>query len=143
MKTAQSILNNKGHDVWSVHPNDSVFNAIQQMADKDVGALVVIEDGRLVGILSERDYTRNVILKGKSSPITTVREIMVRHVVCARPEQKVEECMAVMTEKRVRHLPVLDKKQLVGMISLGDVVKIIIEDHEHTIEELEHYIHTA
>lgn len=143
MKTAQSILNNKGHDVWSVKPDDSVFEAIQKMADKDVGALVVIEDGRLVGILSERDYTRNIILKGKSSPKTTVREIMVTHVICARPEQKVEECMAVMTEKRVRHLPVLDKKELVGMISLGDVVKIIIEDQEHIIEELEHYIHTA
>ncbi len=143
MKTVKRILDQKGHDVLSIHPDDSVFNAIQKMADKNVGALVVIEDGKFVGILSERDYARNVILKGKSSPKTPVREIMVTHVACARPEQKIEECMVVMTEERVRHLPVLEKKQLVGIISLGDVVKSIIDDQEQTIEELEHYIHTA
>jgi CBS domain-containing protein len=140
MKTAQHILDKKGHDVWSVHPDDSVFDAIQEMANKDVGAMVVIEDDKLVGILSERDYTRNVILLGKSSPRTLVREIMVTRVVCARPEQTVEECMAVMTEKRVRHLPVLHENQLVGIVTLGDVVKSIIEDQKYTIEELYHYI---
>ncbi|MBC8240694.1 MAG: CBS domain-containing protein [Alphaproteobacteria bacterium] len=143
MKTAQYILDRKGHDVWSVHPDDSVFNAIQMMADKDVGAVVVIEDGKLAGILSERDYARNVVLKGKSSPKTKIREIMVTHVVCARLEQTAEQCMAVMTEKHVRHLPVLHEKKVVGMVSLGDVAKSIIEDREHDIEELEHYIHTA
>ncbi len=143
MKTVKSILNQKGHDVFSIHPDDSVFNAIQKMADNNVGALVVIEDGEFVGILSERDYARNVILKGKSSPKTPIHEIMVTHVACARPEQKIEECMAVMTEKRVRHLPVLEKEQLVGIISIGDVVKSIIEDQEHTIEELEHYINSS
>ena len=143
MKTVKRILDQKGHEVLSIRPDDSVFNAIQKMADKNVGALVVIEDGKLVGIVSERDYARNVFLKGKSSPKTPVREIMATHVICAQPEQKIEECMAIMTEKRVRHLPVLEKKQLVGMISLGDVVKSIIDDQEQTIEELEHYIHTA
>jgi len=143
MKTAQHILDAKGDDVWTVHPDDFVFDAIQEMADKDIGALVVVENGKLVGILSERDYARNVILKGKSSPKTPVRNIMVTRVVCARPGQTVEECMAVMTEKHVRHLPVLQNNKLVGMISLGDVVKSIIEDKEHDIEELEHYIHTA
>lgn len=143
MKTVQYVLDKKGHDVWSVHPDDTVYDAIQEMANKDVGALVVIEDGELVGILSERDYARNVILKGKSSPKTPVREIMVTQVVCARPEHKVETCMAIMSENRVRHLPILEKKKLVGLISIGDVVKSIIEDKEHTIEELEHYIHTA
>ncbi len=143
MKTAQHILDKKGHDVWSVHPDDSVFDALQEMANKDVGALVVIEGDKLVGILSERDYARNVILLGKSSPRTPVREIMVTRVVCARPEQTVEECMAVMTEKRVRHLPVLHENQLVGIVTLGDVVKSIIEDQKFTIEELYHYIHTV
>ena len=143
MKTAQQILDKKGHDVWSVHPDDSVFDAIQKMANKDVGALVVIEDDKLVGIFSERDYARKVFLLGKSSPKTSVREIMVTRVVCARPEQTIEECMAVMTEKRVRHLPVLHEKQLVGIVTLGDVVKSIIEDQKFTIEELYHYIHST
>lgn len=143
MKTAQQILDKKGHNVWSVHADDSVFDAIQKMADKDVGALVVIEDDKLVGILSERDYARNVILSGKSSPRTPVREIMVTRVVCARPEQTVEQCMAIMTEKRVRHLPVLDGEKLVGIVSLGDVVKSIIGDQKFTIEELYNYIHAA
>lgn len=143
MKTAQHILDKKGHDVWSVHPDDSVFDAIQMMADKDVGALVVIEDDKLAGILSERDYARNVFLKGKSSPKTKIREIMVTHVVCARPEQTVEQCMAVMTDKRVRHLPVLHEKKVVGVVSLGDLVKSIIAEQKFTIEQLEHYIHSA
>lgn len=110
MKTVQHLLDKKGHDVWSVHPDSSVFDAIQEMADSDVGAVVVIEDGKLVGILSERDYARNVILLGKSLPKTPVRDIMVTRVVCARPEQTIEESMAVMTEKRVRRLPVLREK---------------------------------
>lgn len=143
MKTAHHILDKKGHDVWSVHPDDSVFDAIQKMANKDIGALVVIEDDKLVGIFSERDYARNVILLGKSSPKTSVREIMVTRVICARLDQTVEECMTVMTEKHVRHLPVMHEKQLIGMITIGDVVKSIIGDQKSTIKDLYHYIQTA
>lgn len=143
MKTAQHILDKKGHDVWSIHPDDSVFDAIQKMANKDIGALVVIEDDKLVGIFSERDYARNVILLGKSSLKTPIREIMVTRVIYARPEQTVEECMAVMTEKHVRHLPVMHEKKLVGMITIGDVIKSIIGDQKSTIEDLYHYIQTA
>ncbi len=143
MKTAQHILDKKGHDVWSIHPDDSVFDAIQKMANKDIGALVVIEDDKLVGIFSERDYARNVILLGKSSPKISVREIMVTRVICARLDQTVEECMAVMTEKHVRHLPVMHEKKLVGMITIGDVVKSIIGDQKSTIEDLYHYIQTT
>jgi CBS domain-containing protein len=110
------------------------------MADNDVGSLVVTEGEKLVGIITERHYARNVFLKGKSSPETTVREIMSTHVVCARPEQSVEECMAVMTDKAVRHLPVLERKQLIGIVSIGDLIKNIISDQKFVIEQLEHYI---
>jgi CBS domain-containing protein len=110
------------------------------MADNDVGSLVVTEGEKLVGIITERHYARNVFLKGKSSPETTVGEIMSTHVVCARPEQSVEECMAVMTDKAVRHLPVLERKQLIGIVSIGDLIKNIISDQKFVIEQLEHYI---
>lgn len=143
MKNIQQILDKKGHDVWSIHPDDSVLEAIQMMADKNVGALVVTQDDRLVGLITEREYTRNVFLKGKSSPKTKVGDIMLTHVVCARLDQTVEESMAVMTERHARHLPVLHEKKLVGIVSIGDVVKAIIEDKEHDIEELEHYIQNA
>jgi CBS domain-containing protein len=140
MTTIQRVLDEKGHDVWSVRPGDSVFDAIQIMAKKDVGALVVIENGRPVGIFTERDYARDVILKGKSSPRTPVREIMASPIICAGPEQTIEECMAVMTEKRVRHLPVMHGERLVGIVSMGDLVKSIIADQKFTIEQLVHYI---
>ena len=140
MTTVQQLLEDKGHDVWSIHPDISVFDAIQLMASKDVGALVVVEDDRPVGIFTERHYARNVILKGKSSPKTRTRDIMTTDVICARPEQTVEQCMAVMTDKRVRHLPVLDQKRLVGIVSIGDLVKSIIADQNFAIEQLEHYI---
>ncbi len=140
MTKISSLLREKGHDVLSVSPDDTVFDAIKIMSDRDVGALVVMEGDRLVGIVTERHYARNVILKGRSSPETKVRKIMSKHVVCARPEQTVEECMAVMTDKAVRHLPVLDKKKLVGIVSIGDLVKSIISDQNFTIEQLEHYI---
>ena len=143
MKTMRHLLDKKGNNVWSIGPDDFVFNAIQEMADKNVGALVVINNNKLVGIISERDYARKVILADKSSHKTRVREIMTKHVICGRLEQKVVECMAVMTEKRMRHLPILHQKQLVGMITLGDVVKSIIEDQIFEIEELYHYIQTA
>ncbi|MDH3279580.1 MAG: CBS domain-containing protein [Gammaproteobacteria bacterium] len=141
MAAIQQLLDKKGHDVWSVHPDDSVFNAIKEMADKQIGSLVVLEDDKIVGIITERHYARNVILKGKSSPDTPVRDIMTTRVVCARPAQTVQECMAVMTERRVRHLPVVDHKRLIGLVSIGDLVKHIIADQEFTIEQLTHYIH--
>ncbi len=141
--TAQHVLDKKGHDVWSIRPDDFVIDAIQEMADKNVGALVVLKNDKLVGIISERDYARKVILQDKSSHKTRVREIMTAKVICGRPDQTIDECMAVMTEKRMRHLPILHQKQLVGMITLGDVVKSIIEDQKFEIEELYNYIQTA
>ncbi len=140
MGTVQQLLDQKGHGIESIHPDDSVFDAIQKMASADIGSLIVIEDDRPVGIFTERHYARDVILKGKSSPKTRIRDIMARRVVYARPEQTVEECMAVMTEKHVRHLPVLRDDKLIGMISIGDLVKSIIADQKFTIEQLEHFI---
>ena len=140
MTTVRQLLDDKGRDVWSIHPDSSVFDAIQLMASRDVGALVVVEDDRPVGIFTERHYARNVILKGKSSPKTPTRDIMTTDVICARPEQTIEQCMAVMTDKRVRHLPVLDQESLVGIVSIGDLVKSIIADQNFAIEQLEHYI---
>jgi CBS domain-containing protein len=107
MTTVQQLLNKKGREVLSVSPDETVFDAIKKMADKNVGAVVVVEDGRLVGIFTERQYARNVILKGRSSPTTPTRDVMETEVICARPEQTIEECMAVMTDRRVRHLPVV------------------------------------
>jgi CBS domain-containing protein len=140
MATIQQLLDGKGHEVLSVGPDDTVLEAIGKMASNDVGSLVVLDGEKLVGIITERHYARNVILKGRSSPKTTIKEIMSTRVVCARPEQLVEECMAVMTDKAVRHLPVLDKKRVIGVISIGDLVKSIISDKNFTIEQLEHYI---
>ncbi len=141
MKTLQVLLESKGHDVWSVHPNDTVLDAIKMLASKDIGALVVIEDAKLVGIFSERDYARNVYLQGKSSPETPVRDVMATSVICVRLDKSVNECMALMTEKRIRHLPVMDDDELVGMVSIGDLVKNVIAEQQFTIEQLEHYIH--
>jgi CBS domain-containing protein len=141
MRTVQQLLDEKGHDIQSIHPDDSVFDAIQKLASANIGSLMVIEDDRPVGIFTERDYARNVILKGKSSPTTRVRDIMTTQVVYARPGQTIEECMAVMTEKRIRHLPVLRDRELIGVISIGDLVKSIIADQKYTIEQLEQFIH--
>jgi CBS domain-containing protein len=140
METVQQLLDKKGHEVWSVHPDDSVFDAIKKMADKEIGSLVVLEDDKIVGIITERRYARNVILKGKSSLETPVRDIMATRIVCARPDQTIDECMAVMTDKRIRHLPVVDQKRLVGLVSIGDLVKSTITDQKFTIEQLTHYI---
>lgn len=140
MTTVRHLLAQKGHEIWSIHPDDSVFDAVKKMADKDIGSLVVIADDRLVGIITERHYARNVVVKGRSSPQMRVRDIMESRVVCARLDQSVEECMAVMTSKLVRHLPVIDDGKLVGIISIGDLVKSIIRDQEFVIEQLEHYI---
>ncbi len=141
MRTVQQLLDEKGHDIQSIHPDDSVFDAIQKLANANIGSLIVVEDDRPVGIFTERDYARNVILKGKSSPTTRVREIMTTRIIFARPEQTVEDCMAVMTEKHIRHLPILRDEKLIGVISIGDLVKSIIADQKFTIEQLEQFIH--
>jgi CBS domain-containing protein len=140
MTTVRHVLDMKGHQVWSVRPGDTVYDAIKLMADKDVGALMVLDGGRIVGIITERDYARNVFLKGRGSPQTLVGEIMAHSVACVRPDRSIEECMAIMTERRVRHLPVVHGDELLGLVSIGDLVKSIISDREFAIEQLEHYI---
>ena len=140
MATVKQLLQGKGHDIWSIGPEASVYEAIELMADKEVGALVVLEGDSLVGVLSERDYARKVVLQGRSSKGTKIKEIMTSRVVYARPTQTVEECMALMTDKRIRHLPVMDGDELLGVISIGDLVKAIIEEQQHVIEQLEQYI---
>ena len=141
MASIRQLLDSKGHEVWTIDPDESVFQAIERMADKQIGALVVMRDDELVGIVSERDYARKVILKNRSSRQTPVRDIMTSKVYCARPGHSVEECMALMSEKRVRHLPVLDGDRVDGMISIGDLVKSIIAQQRFVIEQLENYIH--
>ncbi len=140
MEFVSQFLEKKGHDVWWVAPETTVFDALQLMANKKVGALLVLEEDSLVGVFSERDYARKVTLKGKSSKDTPVRDIMSTKIVCVTPNQTTEECMSLMTEKRVRHLPVMDGEKLIGIISIGDVVKAVIADREDIIEQLEHYI---
>jgi CBS domain-containing protein len=141
MTTVRQLLDQKGTNIWSIHPDATVFDAVAKMAEKDIGSLVVMEGEELVGIITERHYARNVILKGKTSPSTLVRDIMERHVVVAQLGQSVDECMAVMSEERVRHLPVLEGKKLVGIVSIGDLVKSIIGDQKFVIVQLEQYIH--
>lgn len=140
MVTVSQCLKSKGQAVWTTRPDVSVYEALEMMAEKDIGALLVMDGDRLVGIFSERDYARKVILQGKSSRDTWVSEIMTPKVVYVRPQHTIEECMALMTEKRIRHLPVLDGERLVGVISIGDVVKAIISEQKFVIEQLEHYI---
>jgi CBS domain-containing protein len=140
VRTVKDVLQTKGHDVLSITPDATVYEALKIMADKNVGALVVLNGEAVAGLLSERDYARKVILHGKSSKEMQVREIMTAKVYYMRPEQTLQDCMAQMTDKRVRHLPVLEGTRLVGIISIGDVVKEIIADHESTIKLLENYI---
>jgi CBS domain-containing protein len=140
MTTVRQLLDQKGGNTWSIHPDATVFDAITKMAEKDIGSLVVMENDEFVGIITERDYARNVVLKGKTSPATPVRDIMETHVVVVLPEQSVDQCMALMTEKRVRHLPVFEGKKLIGIISIGDLVKSTIGDQKFLIDQLEHYI---
>ena len=141
METVKQLLQAKGTAVHAIAPDASVLDAIRLMAEKGIGALVVLDQGRLVGMVSERDYARKVILHGRSSQTTLVREIMTEKVFTVRPEQTVEDCMALMTEKRIRHLPVVDAGKLAGMLSIGDLVKEVIADREETIKQLESYIH--
>ena len=138
--SVSAILAHKGSAVWSIAPNATVFDAIQLMADKNVGALPVSENGKLLGIISERDYTRKVILKGKSSKETPVRDIMTLELVTAHPGDSISQCMQVMTEKRLRHLPVMEGVEMVGLVSIGDLVRRIISAQTATIDNLEKYI---
>ncbi len=141
MKTVRQLLGHKGHAVYTTVPDTTVLEALEEMAERDVGALVVIDgDGEVVGLVSERDYARKVILRGKVSRETTVREIMTTEVICVSSKQSVDACMKLMTEHRIRHLPVVENGQLAGLISIGDVVKAVIEDQQFTIEQLQHYI---
>lgn len=140
MKTVRHVLDNKGHEVQWISADASVFEAIQRMAENEIGSLLVRDAGKPVGLITERDYARKVILKGKSSKTTPVGDIMDDRVLVVHPEQDIEECMALMTERRVRHLPVIDDGQIVGIISIGDLVKAIIEDQRFTIEQLVRYI---
>jgi CBS domain-containing protein len=141
MKTVHQLLESKGRTIVSVSPEAKVIDALRVMAEREIGAVLVVDNGRLVGVMSERDYARKVVLKGKSSQETHVREIMTERVIYVRPQQTVPECMALMTNKRVRHLPVLDGDQLVGVLSLGDLVKETISEQEFIIQQLENYIH--
>jgi len=140
MSTARDILSRKGNDVWSIEPQASILQAIEQMAKKEVGALLVMDSDKLVGIITERDYVRKVALEGRSSRDSQVQDIMSPKVLCAKPEQTVQECMALMSDKRARHLPVLEQKKVIGVISIGDLVMSIINEQQHEIESLQHYI---
>lgn len=140
MKTVKEILQAKGGVVWSVRPDDSVFDALKLMAEKDVGGLVVMNGDQLAGIITERDYARKVIIEGRSSKETPVVDIMTRKVLCVAPERTVDECLTLMTDKRLRHLPVLDNKNVVGIVSIGDLVKAIIDEQRLLIDQLQHYI---
>jgi CBS domain-containing protein len=141
MKTVRQVLQGKTHAILSIEPQQQVLEALKLMAEKDVGALLVVEHDRLVGILSERDYARKVILQGKSSQETQVRDIMTQRVVCVQPNNTVDECMALMTDKRIRHLPVIENDKLLGVLSIGDLVKETISEQQFMIKQLESYIH--
>jgi CBS domain-containing protein len=140
MRSVQDILNTKGTDVWSVKPDDIIFDAIKLMADKGIGALLVMEEDKLVGIVTERDYARKVVLEGKSSREASIHEVMTTRVLCVSPERTIDECMALMTDKRIRHLPVVEHKQVVGFLSIGDLVKAVISERKILIDQLQHYI---
>ncbi len=140
MTTVKSILQSKSNEIWSTSPDTLVFDALKVMAEKNIGALLVMEGDKLAGIFSERDYARKVALKGETSHNTVVRNIMTSDVVSVAPDQPIEKCMALMTDNHIRHLPVLERDKLTGMISIGDVVKALISQHEDTIKQLENYI---
>jgi len=140
MRTVESILSAKGKDVWSIPPDTLVYDAIALMAEKGIGALLVLEQGKVAGIFSERDYARRVELEGRSSRDTLVSEVMTSRVAYVRPTQTMGECMALMTDKRFRHLPVMDGERLAGVVSIGDIVKAIISDQDFVIQQLENYI---
>ena len=141
MKTVQQLLMEQPLALWSIGPNASVYDALKQLSDAGIGALLVMDESKLVGILSERDYARKVVLAGKSSKDTLVHEIMTAHVLCVKPETTNEECMALMSQKNIRHLPVVSDKEVIGMLSMRDLVADILEEREFTIKQLENYIY--
>lgn len=138
--TVSEVLKGKGGQVWSVPPETTVYNALVVMAEKNIGALCVTDGDRLIGIISERDYTRKIVLRGRSSRTTTVREIISDHVISVTPESTVEDCLHLMTDNRVRHLPVMTNGQLTGLVSIGDLVNSIISSQQNTIDQLQTYI---
>lgn len=140
MTTVKQLLKTKGNQIWSIASDRTVYEALEMMAEKETGALLVIDNNKLVGIISERDYARKVILKGASSLKTQVRDIMTSRVPYVTPQNTVDECMALMTDKRCRHLPVMEDEQLIGVLSIGDLVKATIAQHEFHIHQLENYI---
>ncbi|MBL4819871.1 MAG: CBS domain-containing protein [Gammaproteobacteria bacterium] len=140
MSTVKQILDTKEQAIWSVAPEETIFSAIQLMADKRIGAVLVMENNHLTGIFSERDYAREVILKGRSSKETPVRAIMTREVITIPSSHRIDDSLSLMTVHRIRHLPIVDKDQVVGIISIGDLVKMVISEQHSTIEHLENYI---
>ena len=141
MNLVSQILKTKGNKIWSIAPHETAYKALQIMSQENLGALLVIDKGKVVGMFTERDYARKVILKGKSSKTTPVSELMTKKVLFVDPGTSVEDCMVLMTEKCVRHLPVMEKKKLVGLVTVGDVVKQLIVDQKFKIQELERYLH--
>jgi CBS domain-containing protein len=142
MKTIGQLLQGKGTGLCTVSSDTSLYDALKEMADKNIGSLLVVDNGKLSGILTERDFVRKMILQGKSSHETRVREIMTDRVVCVQPKNTVEECMALMTDKRTRHLPVIENDELIGVLSIGDLVKEMISEQQFMIKQLESYIHS-
>ena len=140
MRSVEKLLQIKGNQTWSIDPQATVYEALQLMSEKEVGAILVLEEGKVIGIFTERDYARKLILKGKFSKDTAVRELMTQEVLYVDPHNTIEDCMVLMTNNRVRHLPVLDNGKLAGIVSLGDMVKHIISEQESTIAQLEKYI---
>jgi len=138
--TARDVLKAKGQNVWAIDPESTVYQAIEIMSDKHVGALLVMRDQKLMGVISERDYARKVILKGRSSKETLVKEIMTAPAIFVEPGQTVSECMVIMTNNRIRHLPIVEQENVVGIVSIGDLVNWIISTQEHTIQQLQDYI---
>lgn len=141
MLTIGNVLQKKSKDIWSVGPKDTVYHALEKMAEKDIGSLIVIDNGELVGIFTERDYSRKVILKGKSSKETTVDELMTRKVYTVTPENTVDECMALMKAAKCRHMPIFDQKKLIAMLTMRDLMNAILEEKDVVIRDLERFIH--
>jgi CBS domain-containing protein len=140
MKPVSELLSKRNSTLWTARPTDTVFDALKLLAEHEVGALMVMENGKLIGIMSERDYTRKIALQGKSSKETTVADIMTRNVLVVSPTTRTRQCMALMSEKKIRHLPVMEDDTVLGMISIRDIMDDIIADHEFTIAQLESYI---
>ena len=140
MTTVGNLLTNKGREIWSISPDNSVFEALEMMAEKNVSGLLILENDKLVGIFTERDYARKLILKGKLSKNTKVGELMTKNILYVESQNTIEDCMKLMTVKRIRHLPVLDNNQLIGILTIGDLVKQIISEQQTTIDQLENYI---